>query len=151
MTKQVQHRVRYVCPSLRSHEWKFPCPYFKFLYLKGRIKETHVFHLLGQSAASSQSGARPKAGVGSFWISHVGGRDSGTWAILCCLLGCISRELGSKWSSCHTNWCPYELPASQVAGLYIMPHCWPLSILNSLKDGVYGKGTARDLALFFFF
>lgn len=43
--------------------------------------------------------AKPKPGTWkSIWVSHMGGRDSSPWAIICCFHRHISRELDRKWN-----------------------------------------------------
>lgn len=57
---------------------------------------------------------------------HLLGRSHGcwgpnTWAMLCCSLKCISKELERKWSSQNMNWCPRDVLVLQVVALPDLP------------------------------
>lgn len=63
----------------------------------------------------------------SVCISHKVGRCSCTWAIICCLQGCISRKLHQKQSSWNWNW---ALQCGMARGHFM----WRLNLLPVLQD-----------------
>lgn len=53
---------------------------------------------------TSWVGAKLEPGARNTWASHVGGRDTGTWAITHSSPRCISRDNDQKWNSKDSNW-----------------------------------------------
>lgn len=54
-----------------------------------------------------------------------GSRGPRNWAILCCFLRCISKELNAKWSIKDTDGHIYEILAPQSEAEPITSWCWP--------------------------
>lgn len=126
-----------------SVRWAYPKTVFKkyvCLYVFERVsniqrKTQRMFHLLIHSPKwTKSSNPTPKPGTGnSIQISHMNGRDSITWYITCCPLGCTlvgswNRKSGQDVKAVPVMW-DAGLPNS-VHQMPALPQSYILILLS---------------------